>query len=494
MLHPLLSILNEFGIKYIKETNQYLLEILEHRSLSTALPPHLIANILDDAYKLFEPAIRMGLISIETKRVPSLNTLLVISTTSVVGFVSCRDIDGICIFLKVNPKVGTTRMLELAVLAGMLPKWKQGGAHLSQSLENSLLEWMIGAFEDSIRDLLSHGGLRNTHERIQAELVNKVRGRVRISPWLRNVVRGRAHIVPCEFPSLEFDNRINRFIRWAIHVAITAAQRIPDAGDIATRLLKCDQQFAGASLVKPNVTSVDHQPLPSNFRHYAQAMNLARFIMNSIELGTNAGQIEAMSIAFDMNKIYERAFFNGLHRIVDTASQQEEWSITFTQSSEAKDLHNFKRTRMIPDVWVAGNSERLPIVIDTKWKKGFGGVEHIENVGNQSSTSKIPAAGLRLHPDDLYQATAYALEVINRAAANQEHIDGCLSVLIYPTTTPTDDLEREITVGYVRILIRLVAWNVSAPPDKEISDIWARLSLAAGGIKSHAHSDTSRSL
>jgi 5-methylcytosine-specific restriction endonuclease McrBC regulatory subunit McrC len=442
----------------------------EHEVRSTEIPHDYFHSVIEEVYQALAKAMEAGLISAETRRPPSGRASLAIEATNMVGAVSATLSNGSRLFVRIRPKVGTARMLELAVLAKMMPDWK-GGVHASESVEDALLEWVIGAFEDGLRVLLSKGGLRNTHERVTQTLVNKVTGRLLVVPWLRNVSRGRPHFVPCEFPSLEFDNSVNRFVRWAIHVSITAARTVMFSSTLVEKLEKWDRQFAGAALAPPRSPWPDPQALPPNLRHYGQVVTLAKFVLNSIRIGVDAGRIEGSSISVDMNKVYERAFCNCIQALNPAAAFQDKWSVELLRHSADGRAEVAKTMTMIPDIWIDGDREHLPIVIDTKWKQVFR-----NDKSSFASDQSTIGVAVRLRPEDLYQATAYALESVHlKSARASEEIDGCVAALVYPTTVPVADLGREMQVGNTRILIRVLAWNVAVPAEAEVRQIWSRL-------------------
>nr|WP_314547629.1 hypothetical protein [uncultured Massilia sp.] len=467
-------LLARLGVQMAHESGQCVLDLAEHETRTAEIAPECPHSVLEQVFEALSGAMEAGLVSAETRRPPGGRTCLVIEATSIVGVVSSPLPDGSRLFVRVRPKVGTARMLELAVLAGMMPDWN-GGVHVSESVEDALLEWTIGAFDNALRVLLARGGLRNTHERVSATLVNKVTGRLLVVPWLRNVSRGRPHLVPCEFPSLEFDNPVNRFLRWAIHVGITVARTVTRSGELVERLEKRDRQFAGARLVRPILPWPDPHALPANLRHYAQVVTLARLVLDSIRVGVNAGRVEGTSISLDMNKVYERAFCNCIQALHPEACMQDEWPVRLLRQSRDGDCVEVAKTMtMIPDIWIDGDQERFPIVMDTKWKQVF-------RKGAAAAANDLPITGsVRLRPEDLYQATAYALEVLHRRSSHGNgDMDGCIAALVYPTTAVVADLAREIRVGNAKILIRLVGWNVTLSAENEVREIWSRITRLA---------------
>lgn len=472
------SVLKGIGLDWDAGGSHAVLQLFEHESRTCSLPEGTTDAVLNDVSDILSGAIGAGLLTVEARRDITGTSRLVIETSSMVGFASSTSRSGGRAFVKVHPKVGTSRMLELAMLADMLPHWQPGGAHVSPGLDEALLEWTIGAFGQALRRLLARGGLRNTHERIRDDLKNRMRGRLLVGPWLRNVARGAPHVIPSEFPSLEFDNPANRMLRWAIHVGIVVARSLPHAGVIVERLRQADRLFAGVTLARPRKPLLDPRALPANLRHYTEAVRLAKLVLESVHLGSIPGEIEAMSIALDMNTVYERAFFNGLSAIQPDASRHDEWRVDLETPSDAQQNGRIMRsTLMIPDVWIEGDAYRLPVVIDTKWKNV------LSRVSNQVEAEDLLPSGetrtVRLRPEDLYQATAYAVEALHRRTERGEVAEGCVVALVYPSLNSIPDLGREIRLGSTRVLVRIVCWNVANPVAPEIGAIWNRLQKVA---------------
>jgi 5-methylcytosine-specific restriction endonuclease McrBC regulatory subunit McrC len=473
------EILGQIGLVVSDSAPQFVLEFSEHESRTCMLPKQGGDTVFEDILDLLGDVIRSGMLAVEAQRNKGGATLLVVQSSSIVGFATSSSTVGERVFVRVHPKVGTGRMLELAVLAEMLPNWKLGGADISPSIEEALLEWTLGAFDEGLRRLLVKGGLRHTHERIRAELQNRVRGRLLPGPWLRNVAKGKPNVLPAEFPSLEFDNPANRLLRWATQVGIAVAQSMPRTKGIAERLRQKDRQFAGVTLAKPRGPMLNTNGLPTNLRHYAESLSLARQVIDSVRLGIRPGEVEAMSIAIDMNDVYERAFFNGLMTHQPEASRHETWKIHYSAAVPVEEGKHARSTEMIPDVWIQGTQGRLPIVVDTKWKNLLFKRGPVD-LGDLLSAEETKT--IKLRPEDLYQATAYAVEALQRRLADGHPCDGCVAALVYPTTRPIPDYGREVRLGPFRIIIRIVAWNVTAPPLVEIGKIWERLNILATGV------------
>ncbi|WP_162349374.1 5-methylcytosine restriction system specificity protein McrC [Pseudoxanthomonas gei] len=470
--HPLLTAL---GASEKDGEKGIVLELVEHETRSIPIENESALSDLQSVSQALSSALVADLLRLDIRKDATGATKLVIKTSSNVGFVSINAADGTRCLVRVVPKVGTARMLELGALAGMLPRWSLGGAYVAESLEESLLEWTIAAYEETLRRFLALGGLRNTHQRLTADLKNRVKGRLLVGPWLRNVAKGRPHVVPCQFPSLELDNPLNRVLRWANHVGIFAAHTLKNGNVLAERLRVLDTQFHAVKLQRPDLSASTRNRLAGNQRHYADALKLAEMVISSVHVGSKSGDIRSIAITLDMNKVYELAFFNALRSIKPDASRHEEWIITLSTPKDCPpDRRLIRSTRMIPDVWVPGDETRYPVVIDTKWKRLLYGSSEADDLVSITDTRTV-----RLRPEDMYQATAYGLEVIHRARANRKPVLGCVTALVYPALQSVPDLSRTIEVSESQVIVTLLAWNLEAPVIAEVGSIWNRLQLSA---------------
>jgi 5-methylcytosine-specific restriction endonuclease McrBC regulatory subunit McrC len=380
--------------------------------------------------------------------------------------------------------------MALASLAGMLPQWSSGDAYVAATLEAALLTWTLHAFADSLSRLIATGGLRNSHERVRRELDSRLRGRLLVGPWLRNVARGSPHLLPVEFPSLELDNQSNQTLRWALHVGILVARELPDTADLIDQLRREERHFTGVSLIRPAETALFLKGLPPNHRHYTEALQLARLVIANFHLGGKPGDLKGTAFALDMNQVYERAFFQGLRSIEPSAIRQAPWMVSLVPiSPEDQGKGVVRTTRMLPDVLVPPDpvTGRVPVIMDTKWKAVMPNALSTDEEGDLLDPAS--RALVRVRPTDLYQATAYALEALQRNLGTAKESGGCLTALIYPTLVDVPDLGREIQIGESRILVRLVGWNVDRSPSDGIAAIWDRLCTTAEGRESSEHPD-----
>ena len=447
------------------------ISLQEHQNVHVPAPIPELATLSDDVRATFGVAQRRGLVSVSVTNEASGLAGVRIVTESTVGFTSLTDISGRRVFLEVRPKVKTQRLLELAVLADVLPPWHPerdlfvGGSH------SPLLEWTLRAFVSSLHEMFSGGGLRKTHLRVTRDLPSRLRGRVIVPRLARNLMRGRPDLVPCEFPSLEIDNDQNRLLRWAITVGYSAASALPGTGSLRNQLRAAESHFAGVSLVRPRRASREHGALPQSLRHYRRPLRLAQLITDGTLLDGRPGEINAMSVALDMNDLYERAFHRGLRDFESSVVSKPIWKLQVSKAT-ATGYTPVKKTRMLPDVYVKPAEDRLPVVIDTKWKDTLSVTGDAEALVDTSETKMV-----KVRSSDIYQAVAYSVECIRRLGPSAPQ--RCVAALVYPTLAKVSPLKLDFDVAEANIVVWLLGWDLSEPVTQGIEGIWTHLAEAA---------------
>lgn len=467
-----LALLRWLGLKDAEQPYDGLLDLVEHERREIELGRSPSAAEMEGVrglLRLMAGPQSNSLLSISVTSDVSSDFKMTLKASEVVGFTSASDGD-LRIFVQVRPKVETSRMIELAGWAGMLPPWSAVGVQIGEDEDSSWLEGTLRAFDDAVSGLIEGGGLRSTHERVRADLRNRVRGRVLLGPLVRNFGRGFPDLIPCEFPSLEMDNPVNRILRWAVHLAALAAADLPAVHDLTDRFRAAQQNFAGVTLIRPRPGSIPtRESLSPGMRHYHRALHVARLLIDSIHLDAKPGETATVTMAINMNDVYERAFLALLHDFVPAAVGHEQWPIEL--SPPGKNV--IRRTKMEPDVWIAGDQSRLPVVIDTKWKDVLSNVAPDDLLVPDEETKTI-----RLRSTDLYQIVAYALECVRRMPP-EEATRGCVAALVYPTLTELPDFGLKYDMGEAGLDIRFVAWNLRRPLQESIEDLWGRLRTAA---------------
>jgi 5-methylcytosine-specific restriction endonuclease McrBC regulatory subunit McrC len=457
------------------------LELREHSRVHTAVDPEHLLGLPGELTTLLEPATSRGLVQHSVKYRPDGRAYLELETSSTVGFSSITSPDGRRLFLRVRPKINTVRMLELASMAGMLPTLVGAPpAWTDRTADEAVLEWTAEAFTSALADLMSKGGLRATHERRRQVLRHRVRGSIHVPSYLRSISRGQLELIPCTFPTLDTDNGPNRLLRWALHLLSSALQaRRHEGGRAASLYSECtgmERRMAAIPLERPGSGRLPgERSLPRNMHHYDNALALARAIVRDVHLDGAAGGQRAVTVALDMNVVFESAFARGAQMRSPAAMAQQSWHFPLTRVDERGGrLDAGRSAEFKPDVVLDGTNDHVPIVLDTKWK------DVLEGVSKDSEKEFLRVRGrVKLRNSDLFQVTSYGLESMRRTRR-----DGVLAVLVYPCLEDLPELGYVLEQGGVTLRVVLAGWNLTRPASDGFNDLWDGLLTSASELHS----------
>jgi 5-methylcytosine-specific restriction endonuclease McrBC regulatory subunit McrC len=425
----------------------------EHQTSVHDLPIGLSTREIVDLYAALNARSLQGIIKVSIVHRSDGRPQLRIVTDGRVGFGSAgRGSDRL--FVRVRPKIDTQRFLELASIAGVLPKFD---LQTSVSVANfaDILRWMLELFVGSMEKMVATGGLRPTHERVNRTLSNRIRGKLSVPGFMANLAKGRPDRIPCEFSALVLDNGTNRLLKWAIAATSKMSRELGNDPIVSARLALLDRHFRDVSLVQPSRAFLERDTvLPPNQRHYADVVRIARMLLLNFHVDSSPGLVPSLSLSVNMHEIYERSFWNLVARLETDACSKPAWGLGFAPlGGGASQLS----VRFEPDIFVRGSTARHPMVIDTKWKSAV----------QPYQTESI----VRPSTSDIFQIATYATTVLRDQSAAKK----CIAVLMYPSLVECSSMEHRIAVGDSEAVIVVMGWNVSRPPHEEIRAIWARL-------------------
>ncbi len=339
------------------------------------------------------------------------------------------------------PKVEATSWLELVALAeGWTSLSLSNHTHRGVDEIEAFDDLLVRAYLDALDRLFSvtgtqtspaGGGLRRTYDERRETLRGRVKGRLDLVGYLREVASGRPDRAPCRFSAFDLDNNYNRALRFALHVCMQLPMRAAlHQDDLAARARTLDSRFAGVSwsrVTRADVPSLRHPP--RSFRAYERtgALPLARFIIQHLSLSDHNGGAALPGLSFTMHALFEQAFAHEAARRwgqpVDDIAQQE-WRFGFEGIPVGK---GFK-----PDVLVRPRdddpSQQTVFVFDTKWKAAYF---ERPSATDQMAASEVDVIvpgehRIRLNNADLFQIIAYA-EMARRRSDNR-----VVAALVYP--------------------------------------------------------------
>jgi 5-methylcytosine-specific restriction endonuclease McrBC regulatory subunit McrC len=447
------------------------LSLSEHSSRSVELPRYPLASEVHAIVDFLRPAVRADLLKVSLRIGEFGKPILAFRTGSTVGFTSCTDISQASLFVRVQPKIAADKMLDLGMAAGMVPRWRQGNIQLGVSADSIMTEWTLRTFESTLQRFLTRGGLRSTHERVEAELSNKLRGRMNVRRFVRNIAKGRYDRIPSIYSSLQLDNIPNQLLLLTIRTAIKIASTLPSALDLVYKFRAAQRRFASVSSVPYSSTLRWPKHLPRPLAHYEEVLHLADLVLHQVNLVDVPGYLRSVAVAIDMNLVYQRAFFRGLRSIVPAARETEEWHVPLPfQDNDGDEDEVRHHTKFVPDIYLPPDNERMPVVLDTKWKDTLGGEELLR--------ADSPAV---FRPDtaDLYQVMAYAMECLRRSGGTAVGVGRCVAVLLYPSIEEVRDFGTTFRMGNGEVKIRILGWNLNGEVQQSIADVWTRILKAA---------------
>jgi 5-methylcytosine-specific restriction enzyme subunit McrC len=274
-----------------------------------------------------------------------------------------------------------------------------------------LLEIFIAAFMDAVTEIVRGGLLRQYAE--HEEDLRVVRGRI-VTGRQFGVHFNRPDLVAVRFDEHTADNRWNRFLK----AALRTCRPWIVSSDLHRRWIELIATFEDVADIVVAPGDLDQLVFNRQATRYRRAMDWVRWILALLSPAMRAGDARAPSFLFDMNRVFELAVANVLHRRI--AAEHPELEIR----SQATGRHLARLERgagrrvygLRPDL-VVRDGRSIRVIADTKWKR-----------------IEVTRSGyLRPTLTDVHQMHAYA------AAFGVDKL-----VLIYPAheatarTTPTE--------------------------------------------------------
>ena len=436
------------------------LELAEHEIREVLIGAHE-AYDLSDFTNLLSQAIEVGLIELDFKVGWDRTTRVIIKTKNIVGIAAC-EYNGYSLFLKVEPKVGTSKLLDLVIASGNAPDWTKSVQVDTKDI-SSVLEWKVRAFCRSVSELVARGGVRGHHLRKRENLTGIVKGRVVVSEFINSFARGRPEVIPCEYPSFEVDHKYNRLIKWCLRFSKLSLIELGIAPDLERNISDLERHFMDVKNVPPSPQFIKKTgKMPPNLRHYDEVIGLAKFLLVDLQFIAKPGTKSAGAIAIDMNQAYESAFRNLSSLLLPELSSKPLWR------RPLYDLHGKKemsQIRLFPDLFLEEDDAGCAVILDTKWKSIYG------SKNPDGAASEFENYLVSPRTSDIYQATFYGLHWLKSQKISSE----CLCVLLYPTIGRALELRDSFSDDGGRIKIAFLGWDLSDDLESSVNAIWGRI-------------------
>lgn len=260
-----------------------------------------------------------------------------------------------------------------------------------------LLQVFIEQTLTSIAHVIQHG-LKQQYQSMQ-DNQPMLRGRLLIAQHVRYNHSHQAHFY-CEHDEHGENCAENRILR----LALTIISRFPHAATHQHLVHTCIQRMAHIPVSCQPEQDFKAIQLDRNSQYYASALQWARLIIEGFSPSFMQGQQPALSLLFDMNKLFENMVACQLKKQLPTG-----WQLKIQQQTAALVQVNQKPQNQLQPDLLLFNQKQAVAVLDCKWKIKRG------NTFSQ------------LNPDqqELYQMFAYAAAYLPK---------GGNVCLIYPKT------------------------------------------------------------
>jgi 5-methylcytosine-specific restriction enzyme subunit McrC len=314
-------------------------------------------------------------------------------------------------------------------------KWKFPftKVNLDKFNQLELPELIISLMADRIFEVVSRSPI-SLYEEVE-ESLQMPRGRINISRYVnQRLVRGDQHIIECDVEPLQYDNRLNRAIKYVSRILSNKARFIE------TRRKLDDILFLLDEVEDTPCTSrhLDTIRINSYYSDYLELVDICRLVLDQQLYNNQYYEQTQWSLLFPMEYIFEDFIAGYLEKHFS-----REWKVEYQKSE--KYLTDERVFQMQHDIFLTNKADpKLKLIVDTKYK--------IRSAASKQDKKK------GVSQSDLYQMTSYAFR------------RGCNTVLLlYPNDSEQIQSNDYFTIssGFngkdkVKVIAAEVSfWNMS---------------------------------
>lgn len=270
-------------------------------------------------------------------------------------------------------------------------------------LKNNLNSIEISDFPEIIINLMASEILKGISEQpialyedVQKSLQSP-KGRINFKRYLsKGYVTGNHHILECDYAPFQFDNSLNRIIKYVTRILEKRARHEDTLNKLAEILFILDE----VSDIPCNVHDLNKIRLNLHYSDYEPIIETCRIVLNQLFYTSGAYEQPHWCLLFPMELIFED-FIAGFIR-----KNFNDWNVEYQKANKYL-TENPSAFQMQHDIYLTkGNTQ---IIIDTKYK-----------IREQN---EIASAKKGVAQSDMYQMLSYAYR------------RGCSNVLmLYPNT------------------------------------------------------------
>jgi 5-methylcytosine-specific restriction enzyme subunit McrC len=339
-----------------------------------------------------------------------------------VGFFSAKD-KTVQVLPKISDEDGSNFVLLTCLLSYVRRlRLRTTGISEYDKLQGSLLEIWICQFAEELNWLLRRE-LRK--EYLVKDLEQSfVKGKLLFERMLRgdSDFSGKYH---CRFDDFTPDYILNQLLKWANRLLLSQSK-------VASTIALLRENQVLLSPVEDrffNGADVDRIHLNRLNRHYEPLLAICKLLLSGSTLDFRAGRISRISVAFDMNKLFEEFVAEFLKRNHSQLHLPEHRKIVAVESQSYLG-RLFGEFRMVVDLVLTESSGRR-ILLDTKYKL-------LDTEGSHVGLSEA----------DFYQMFGYA------RAGKMDYDE---IILLYPRKQEqTSAIEREYECDGLKLKVRQI--------------------------------------
>jgi 5-methylcytosine-specific restriction enzyme subunit McrC len=275
-------------------------------------------------------------------------------------------------------------------------------------LKNNLNSIQISDFPEIIINLMASEILKTISEQPIAlyedvqQSLKIPKGKINFQRYLsKGFISGNHHILECDYAPFQFDNSLNRIIKYVSRILEGQARHDDTIYKLRETLFILDEVTDSPC----SVYDLDKIRLNSHYSDYDHIVEICRIILNNLFYSSGEYEQQHWCLLLPMEAIFED-FIAGFIR-----ENFREWKVEYQKSNKYL-AENPNAFQMQHDIYLTkGNTQ---IIVDTKYKK--------------RQRTEIDSAKKGVVQSDMYQMLSYAYR------------RGCNNVLmLYPNISDTNN-------------------------------------------------------
>jgi len=263
-------------------------------------------------------------------------------------------------------------------------KWKFpfSHVHLGNFQDIDLPELILNLIANQLHTVVSTNPISLYQDTEEAMMMPK--GSLNFDRYISNsLVTGNFHVLECDYQPMEYDNRLNRTIKYVARLLSSK-----------TRFSETRQKLEDIIFILDdvkdhvcNASYLDHIPISPFYQEYQTTIGLCRMVLNQHIYNHHLDDSKHWSLLLPMEYVFEDFIAGFVEKHFS-----EDWEVNYQKSDMY--LTDEKAFQLQHDIFLVSKSnDSVKIIVDTKYKLR----------GNFKEDKKKGIA-----QSDLYQMTSYA--------------------------------------------------------------------------------------